>query len=373
MNRIIIIGNGFDLAQGLKTSYEDFLVDFLKEEIRSVIALKQTTNRKFFDLLIPHIQISRFDEIFDPIRTINHFLSVVEYIEKPRYTVDYNEAIIHLKSSRFSMKSKSLIFESILSNKNWTDIEKVYFDCLIEIVEKSDKQNFQEQISKLNSDFEYLKKKLIEYLKKVDKDEPNVTFNSILEELLEKPNVEYLKRFFQLNDSEYEEFELSKVVFLNFNYTSNLIKFYGANSNKIQYIPIHGNISRPESIIFGYGDDSNEHYKALENYDMKELLEYIKSFYYPSQKHYIDLMNIIDSDVFDVIVLGHSLGLSDRVLLESIFEHENCKAIRLYHRGKKSHFEKLIALSRHFKDKQSMRRKIVEYNQHDVLGQAKAD
>jgi hypothetical protein len=29
MNRLIIIGNGFDLAHGLKTSYHDFILDRL--------------------------------------------------------------------------------------------------------------------------------------------------------------------------------------------------------------------------------------------------------------------------------------------------------------------------------------------------------
>lgn len=28
MNRIILIGNGFDLAHGLKTSYKDFIEDY---------------------------------------------------------------------------------------------------------------------------------------------------------------------------------------------------------------------------------------------------------------------------------------------------------------------------------------------------------
>lgn len=30
MNRIILIGNGFDLAHGLKTSYRDFIDDYWK-------------------------------------------------------------------------------------------------------------------------------------------------------------------------------------------------------------------------------------------------------------------------------------------------------------------------------------------------------
>lgn len=34
MNRIILIGNGFDLAHGLKTSYRDFIDDYWKTFIK---------------------------------------------------------------------------------------------------------------------------------------------------------------------------------------------------------------------------------------------------------------------------------------------------------------------------------------------------
>lgn len=33
MNRLIILGNGFDLAHGLKIRYSDFILDLLKHEI----------------------------------------------------------------------------------------------------------------------------------------------------------------------------------------------------------------------------------------------------------------------------------------------------------------------------------------------------
>ena len=39
MNRLVIIGNGFDLAHGLKTSYNDFL-DFLWEKIYEELMLE---------------------------------------------------------------------------------------------------------------------------------------------------------------------------------------------------------------------------------------------------------------------------------------------------------------------------------------------
>ena len=35
MNRLIIIGNGFDLAHGLKTSSSDFLLNYLSESLNN--------------------------------------------------------------------------------------------------------------------------------------------------------------------------------------------------------------------------------------------------------------------------------------------------------------------------------------------------
>jgi hypothetical protein len=37
MNRLIIIGNGFDLAHGIKTSYHDFILDYLKERLLAAL------------------------------------------------------------------------------------------------------------------------------------------------------------------------------------------------------------------------------------------------------------------------------------------------------------------------------------------------
>lgn len=36
MNRLILVGNGFDLAHGLKTSYKNFIDDFWKEKINVI-------------------------------------------------------------------------------------------------------------------------------------------------------------------------------------------------------------------------------------------------------------------------------------------------------------------------------------------------
>ena len=76
-------------------------------------------------------------------------------------------------------------------------------------------------------------------------------------------------------------------------------------------------------------------------------------------------MNFINEKEYDVMVVGHSLGVSDRVLLKTLFEDDNCKLITLFHRGEDSHFRKRIAASRHFDDKLKMRGKIKPYDEYD--------
>ena len=38
MNRIILVGNGFDLAHGLKTSYADFILWYCERRIKELIS-----------------------------------------------------------------------------------------------------------------------------------------------------------------------------------------------------------------------------------------------------------------------------------------------------------------------------------------------
>ena len=61
--------------------------------------------------------------------------------------------------------------------------------------------------------------------------------------------------------------------------------------------------------------------------------------------------------------MGHSCGLSDRVMLNTIFEHENCRSIKIFYHKKKDgtdNYSDIVQnISRHFKEKSLMRRKIV--------------
>ena len=62
--------------------------------------------------------------------------------------------------------------------------------------------------------------------------------------------------------------------------------------------------------------------------------------------------------------MGHSCGLSDRTLLNTIFEHYYCRSIKVFYHQKEdgtdNYTEIIQNISRHFNDKKLMRTKIVE-------------
>lgn len=44
MNRLVLIGNGFDLAHGLKTSYKDFIYWYWKQRVLSLSNFRGKTS-----------------------------------------------------------------------------------------------------------------------------------------------------------------------------------------------------------------------------------------------------------------------------------------------------------------------------------------
>jgi hypothetical protein len=145
---------------------------------------------------------------------------------------------------------------------------------------------------------------------------------------------------------------------INFNYTPTFELFYSEDKHVNH---IHGELNK--NIVFGFGDEMDEDYKLIEDMDDNEYLRYFKSFQYSQNSNYKDVLRYIDSEKFQVIIMGHSCGLSDRVLLNTIFEHENCRSIKVYYykNGDYDNYTEIIQnISRHFNDKQLMRTKIVE-------------
>ena len=137
------------------------------------------------------------------------------------------------------------------------------------------------------------------------------------------------------------------------------MKYYG----NTKLIHIHGKIGDSNNKInFGFGDEMDDHYKLIENKDDNEYLKNIKSFQYLQNSNYKDMLDFLERSKFQIYIMGHSCGLSDRILLNKLFEHHNCRSIKVfyYKDGDRDNFTEIVQnISRHFDKKEMMRERIV--------------
>jgi len=368
MNRIVIIGNGFDLAHGLPSRYEDFLLYLLNNAIEELNTFKISSD--LYKNLFSLIRQPQNNNTIDKITTLAEVHANIRIRKQTNYTFlrdKYIEPENWVTSELYVIRFNSKLFHDLFSNKNWTDVEKTYFDLLLKIFNNKKEQTASSiDLKKLNSDFEEIKGLFINYIKGINTVQTEID-NSLsfqFEKCYWNEMYDYYKPAIR-REKLLEEFtndKLEKIVFVNFNYT-NILNYYKKNNfteNPPTYISIHGETYYPNSIVFGYGDETTEYYKQLEDLDSENVLKHFKNHYYHSNNSYAKLLYEIDNYEFDVVILGHSLGLSDRLLLKTIFENKNCKYIHLFHSGSENHFKKRIALSRHFDDKTEFRKKLME-------------
>lgn len=154
----------------------------------------------------------------------------------------------------------------------------------------------------------------------------------------------------------------SNIMLLNFNYTQTVKQYIDAEPN-VQHNQIHGDLHNEKRVIFGYGDELDCDYEKLKNLNDNECLRNMKSIRYLEADNYRKMLAFIDSDPFQVCIMGHSCGMSDRTLLNTIFEHKNCVSIKPYYYEKKegvdNYLELVQNIYRNFTDMKIMRDRVV--------------
>ncbi|HUM51123.1 MAG TPA: AbiH family protein [Chitinophagales bacterium] len=367
MNRLILIGNGFDLAHGLKTSYHDFILDYLKECLKIAIKDDNDNNPSIYndnnilgynDELID-VYVSRKLKSFSTVKFSDE--KITQVINNIINAKDVHNILDIIKDSIIIIRYKENGFSLALFNecitKNWVDIESIYYEELKKAYKshadfkmgKTDDRQSIERLKLLNNQLDYLKEKLEAYLVKV--------------QLSNKTIINGLSNIFSMSAFyAHEDFE-KKTMVLNFNYTETPKQYL---SSDMEIINIHGELGNNNNpIIFGYGDEVDKNYKEIEDLNENEFFKHIKSFDYFKTVNYRNLLRFIESTRFEVFILGHSCGLSDRTMLSTIFEDKNCYRIRIfdYRQDKHNYRNKTYEISRHFKDKAAMRRKIIPLEQ----------
>lgn len=402
MNRLVLIGNGFDLAHGLKTSYADF---FLWYKCYWVKRLHEIHNNIAKDPLCTVVMAQReawSTYISNFIRFNPEYSSedIFEYIIND--VDDFDIALTpFFKRIRVSIETKG-----------WVDIENEYYDLLKQYALDSvmKEEGKISSIKSLNKQLEYLKELLIQYLIEITEQDPKI-IKSIKQEIyapfdkedmsvhadyhmfeeepwewedrqdkgeelmtiLEKYGYgvkECMEQIVSWIENEHDDstrypiaFMLPKnIMLLNFNYT-HTTQIYKKTDDSFEEIHIHGDIDDKEHVIFGYGDEMHSDFEKLKEREDGECLRYVKSIRYLEASNYKKVLRFIESAPFQVVIMGHSCGRSDRTLLHTIFEHDNCASIKLcYYRkedGSDDYLEKIQNISRNFVSMEDMRNVVV--------------
>lgn len=423
MNRIILIGNGFDLAHGMKTSYNDFLKDYWENTIKQLqSAITGNITSEGIPFENEDIRVNEIHGIYGATTKIN--------------ATNFEELLANFKSQNIDYSFKNN-FLKILTNRqkelNWVDVEIEYYELLKKSFTDKGKRTLGYSIQQLNKDFERVKSLLEEYLLKIELDfdkSKDLNFSRTKQKIEKKIYSNFNLRDFSENslnqkiDLEYADFikdaeafkegnidksELSakrkllinvigtdasreifksimisqdahiffdlspnQTLFLNFNYTLTELNYESppsmstwGNEKTIEFNHIHGSNRKEDKnpIIFGFGDELDEDYKKIERLNDNDYLENIKSIKYLDTDNYKRLLEFINTGNYQIMIMGHSCGTSDRTLLNTVFENDNCASIKVFYHNKgsnKDNFSDIIKnISRNFNDKALMRDRVV--------------
>jgi hypothetical protein len=353
-NRIVIIGNGFDLALGLKTKFSDFLVWDFKRAIENYSRTYE--NDVFWRMKLNSPGLGQ---------ALNSRIGKIRALDEMQKIMDACENV--LKFSR-SNEVERIVLRMV--EQGWVDLEMLYYDLLIdahqrELLESKLDRKY-EQMLKVQHLMSYLTKWIEEYIFEVQNsfslNQNHFSMRDFLIGLTKTAKADLHGKIMVPNNT----------LLLNFNYTNTLERILNfgqrtedlENSGVVLVNHIHGQVKdESNQIIFGYGNDSGLDYEKLESENYHELLQHMKSVRYTLSKNYHNLLNFLFERSFDVCVVGHSAGLSDSTLFSTIFNHSNCRAVHLFHRGSKDSFLRLsISASRHFKNKSIYRERMMPFD-----------
>ena len=407
MNRIIIVGNGFDLAHQLATRYEDFINWYWED--RGSYLVGSFSNHIDDGLcsfkLKEEVCLKGWALVWQwHYRILPRDCSLRDLVELAKTDSKVCEFTMH--SIFFTEICKSI------EEKGWVDIEAEYYRML--------KSEYLSSPEKLNNEFAILRTKFIEYLtsvqdssindsivnqttrdcmmapfsaKEIAIETQNKWIEFVKHRIYNEDLVENIKLYkpldakernekvdeirtnwqWQMNGMGLESIDEGalpadmlypdRVMLLNFNYTKTADMYMPNDDYHFPINHIHGHLENPDSVIFGYGDELDNQYQEISNLNNNELLKNIKSIRYLEDVNYRNVLEFVESAPYQIYIMGHSCGTSDRTLLNTLFEHPNCVSIKPFYyqndEGQDNYIEIVQNISRNFSNAQKMRDRVV--------------
>lgn len=349
---ILIIGNGFDLAHGLHTSYKDFLT-FTEEFINyktitkegNTVSIQDLKKLKYFEYL---------SKIFDTSKNDNGTRKIVdelgEMIKDNTWLEYFNKAKENNIQTCFEVKQAKI-------KDGWIDFESEISKVIQEFEEvlKINNNIFKEDKGK-DSWSELLNTRQNEMFRRL---EIPLSFN-IEEDVREKTekrlkDLDKLIRCLEIYLSDYineicvektlldidQLLSLDKV--LSFNYTNTFERLYKNRSSvEIDYIhgkaDINNNIDTNNMVLgideYLKGEERNENIKFIA---FKKFYQRIHKETGCLYKNWLEelradnnILNKKDRKNHNLFIFGHSLDITDREVLRDLILNDNVQTVIFY-------------------------------------------
>ena len=346
VTRILLIGNGFDLAHGLPTSYSYFL-DFCDKVSRMFTYLMHIDDKAYEKSALNTWDVD--DSIKDKLlewykkRNDNPDKLAIEIYDN----IKENIWIHYFLNIRYTLGKNWIDFESEISNVIQA------FECIRDNIERRERiqQGEGSKVIKLEvvQNFVNISKKLKKF-KKSNLDDMYTNLE-IFDEYIEKMTLDldklirtleiYICEFInkievlQKND---DIKDINPDYVLSFNYSNTYERIYD-QSNKIEYDYVHGKADINNNVdtcnlVLGIDE-------YLEEHDRDNKLEFLpfKKFYQRIYKltdsSYMEWVDEIRQNLecpYELYIFGHSLDKTDKDVLELLICNDNVQTKIYYHR-----------------------------------------
>ena len=322
MKNILIIGNGFDIAHNLKTSYNDFLKFCNKVRDLTTGLFLEIPNNTYLnnEIMMKQLESESILELENYFQTnnekiIREFISLanknfwIDYITQNQSTMDekwsdleYVIGVVIESLSYYTDHLKDLKEETTIYHKNRKTIK-----CIIDYLNKhtsTDSDDYQ----KINM----FQRQILEDLNSLTR-----LLEIYLDTVLSYPIADNLP-FFQ-----------SKIRFdfiLSFNYTKTYEKVYGIKDDEIFNIHGYADSNRNKSennMVFGIGQVLKDEKGNESNY---------RNEYIPFQKYYQRIIKktgnkykqwLKAEERKNVFIYGHSLEIADGDIIKDFIDSTN--------------------------------------------------
>lgn len=331
---VLVIGNGFDLAHGLPTSYMKFLefIEKYKEYNDYYMIKYDFTNIAAYFKNLKENRSDIYNEINNLInnnRWIHHFLMLKDkkLLENKQTWIDFESEIS--KVIQTLDKIKRSFKNDSYSEWNQVKLDEYEFEVLHDIFDFDRKLDIVNRFLLLK-EIESITIKLVEDLNKLIR-----CLEIYLDDYVSNKYFETLKK---------KEFitnlKIDKI--LSFNYTNTYKRLYG--SSHIEFNYIHGMVNRKHDLnscdlILGIDEylDDNEKNRYVDFIQFKKFYQRIYKSTSCIYKEWLETFEMYKKELpklrqmLNIYFIGHSLDVTDKDILKELILHEGANTTIYYH------------------------------------------